>query len=103
MTAKSARAKATETTSDAGAEAPKYALPEGLFTLLDGEDRDEALEASGLSAEQAIEIYRWMLTVRTMDTRMVNLQRQGRIAFYGPITGQEAASVASGYVAIKKN
>jgi TPP-dependent pyruvate/acetoin dehydrogenase alpha subunit len=103
MTEKSARTKTTETTSDVGVEAPKYALPEGLFTLLDGEDREEALEASGLSAEQAIEIYRWMLTVRTMDTRMVNLQRQGRIAFYGPITGQEAASVASGYAATKKD
>ena len=99
MTAKSATAEA----ADAAVEPAKYALPEGLFTLLDGETRASALEESGLTPEQAIEIYRWMLTVRTMDTRMVNLQRQGRIAFYGPITGQEAASVASGYAVTDKD
>jgi len=99
MTAKSATAEA----ADAAVEPTKYALPEGLFTLLDGETRASALEDSGLTPEQAIEIYRWMLTVRTMDTRMVNLQRQGRIAFYGPITGQEAASVASGYAVTDKD
>ncbi len=42
-------------------------------------------------------LYRWMLSVRLFDERMVNLQRQGRIGFYGPITGQEAATVGSGY------
>ncbi|MBI4575297.1 MAG: pyruvate dehydrogenase (acetyl-transferring) E1 component subunit alpha [Planctomycetes bacterium] len=39
--------------------------------------------------------YLWMLTVRTIDGRMMHLQRQGRIAFYGPITGQEATVVGS--------
>jgi pyruvate dehydrogenase E1 component alpha subunit/2-oxoisovalerate dehydrogenase E1 component alpha subunit len=38
-----------------------------------------------------------MVLIRAMDARMVNLQRQGRIHFYGPITGQEAATVGSGY------
>ncbi len=44
-------------------------------------------------------MYRWMVLTRTLDARMVSLQRQGRIAFYGPITGQEAATVASGLAA----
>lgn len=40
--------------------------------------------------------YRWMRTARALDERMVALQRQGRIGFYGPATGQEAVSVAAG-------
>jgi pyruvate dehydrogenase E1 component alpha subunit len=40
--------------------------------------------------------YRWMRTARTLDARMVALQRQGRIGFYGPATGQEAVSIAAG-------
>lgn len=40
--------------------------------------------------------YRWMVFARTLDSRMLGLQRQGRIGFYGPATGQEAVSVAAG-------
>ncbi|MCI4336346.1 MAG: thiamine pyrophosphate-dependent enzyme [Thermoplasmata archaeon] len=43
--------------------------------------------------------YRWMIFARTLDSRMLALQRQGRIGFYGPATGQEAVSVAAGLVA----
>jgi pyruvate dehydrogenase E1 component alpha subunit/2-oxoisovalerate dehydrogenase E1 component alpha subunit len=40
--------------------------------------------------------YRWMLLARALDARMLGLQRQGRVGFYGPATGQEAVSVAAG-------
>lgn len=40
-------------------------------------------------------IYRAMLTVRIMDERCFNLQRQGRIHFYVGAKGQEACHVAS--------
>lgn len=50
-----------------------------------------------LSAEQKLEIYRSMLRVRILDDRMMTLQRQGRIGFYGACPGQEAASIASAY------
>ncbi|MBK8099773.1 MAG: 3-methyl-2-oxobutanoate dehydrogenase [Planctomycetes bacterium] len=36
-----------------------------------------------------------MVQVREFDRRMLMLQRQGRIGFYGPILGQEAATVGS--------
>jgi pyruvate dehydrogenase E1 component alpha subunit/2-oxoisovalerate dehydrogenase E1 component alpha subunit len=36
-----------------------------------------------------------MVEVREFDRRMLMLQRQGRIGFYGPILGQEAATVGS--------
>jgi 2-oxoisovalerate dehydrogenase E1 component alpha subunit len=39
---------------------------------------------------QAVDLYRWMLLSREMDERMVQLQRQGRIAFYIGAIGEEA-------------
>jgi pyruvate dehydrogenase E1 component alpha subunit len=46
--------------------------------------------------------YRWMRTARSLDQRMVALQRQGRVGFYGPATGQEAVSIAAG-LAVRPN
>ncbi|MBS1110965.1 MAG: 3-methyl-2-oxobutanoate dehydrogenase (2-methylpropanoyl-transferring) [Anaeromyxobacteraceae bacterium] len=43
-----------------------------------------------VSDEQAVDLYRWMLLSREMDERMVQLQRQGRIAFYIGAIGEEA-------------
>jgi pyruvate dehydrogenase E1 component alpha subunit/2-oxoisovalerate dehydrogenase E1 component alpha subunit len=42
-------------------------------------------------------LFRHMLKLRTLDGRMLSLQRQGRIGFYGTATGEEAAVVGSGY------
>lgn len=42
-----------------------------------------------------IELFRGMLRVRLLDGRMLNLQRQGRIGFFGQSTGQEAAIIGS--------
>ena len=42
-------------------------------------------------------LHRHMLVLRTMDSRMLSLQRQGRIGFYGLTTGQEAAVTGSAY------
>jgi len=50
-----------------------------------------------LSSAQQEEIYRAMVLIRTLDERMMTLQRQGRVGFYGACTGQEAACVASAY------
>ncbi len=50
-----------------------------------------------LSDAQLLEVYRHMLRLRTLDERMITLQRQGRVGFYGSCTGQEAATIASGY------
>lgn len=43
--------------------------------------------------EQLPVAYRWMTLARVLDERMLALQRQGRVGFYGPATGQEAVSV----------
>lgn len=39
-------------------------------------------------------IYRTMLLARMLDERCLTMQRQGRIGFYAPVMGQEAAQVA---------
>jgi pyruvate dehydrogenase E1 component alpha subunit len=50
-----------------------------------------------LSPAQLLEVYRAMLRIRVLDDRMITLQRQGRIGFYGACTGQEAATLATAY------
>ena len=42
-------------------------------------------------------MYRHMLGLRVLDQRMLSLQRQGRIGFYGTASGQEAAITGSAY------
>jgi 2-oxoisovalerate dehydrogenase E1 component alpha subunit len=46
-----------------------------------------------LSKAKMLEIYELMLRTRLLDERMLNLQRQGRIGFYVPSTGEEAAQI----------
>jgi len=53
---------------------------------------DPQLKSDALRA-----IYRAMLRVRLLDERMLSLQRQGRIGFYGLTTGEEAAVIGSAY------
>jgi pyruvate dehydrogenase E1 component alpha subunit len=43
--------------------------------------------------DRALEAYRWMVLSRSTDERCLSLQRQGRIGFYAPLLGQEAAQV----------
>lgn len=47
-----------------------------------------------LEGAEALRLYRAMVRIRTVDERMMTLQRQGRIGFYGACTGQEAAYLA---------
>jgi pyruvate dehydrogenase E1 component alpha subunit/2-oxoisovalerate dehydrogenase E1 component alpha subunit len=55
-----------------------------------------------MNPEQLLEVYRAMTLIRTLDERMMTLQRQGRIGFYGACTGQEAACIGSAY-ALRKS
>lgn len=48
-----------------------------------------------LGNEELVELYVEMQRIRIFDRRMLALQRQGRIGFYGPVKGQEATVVAS--------
>jgi pyruvate dehydrogenase E1 component alpha subunit/2-oxoisovalerate dehydrogenase E1 component alpha subunit len=50
-----------------------------------------------LAPERKVAMYAAMSLIRAMDTKMVILQRQGRIHFYGFVTGQEGAVAGSAY------
>jgi pyruvate dehydrogenase E1 component alpha subunit/2-oxoisovalerate dehydrogenase E1 component alpha subunit len=45
--------------------------------------------------ETMLRMYRFMLIIRLLDERMMILQRQGRIGFYGACTGQEAPPIGA--------
>jgi len=47
--------------------------------------------------EDLVRLFRHMVQMRVLDGRMLSLQRQGRIGFYGTATGQEAAITGSAY------
>ncbi len=68
-------------------------MVDALRVIRDDGSTDPALDPR-LADEDAVRLYRGMMLERILDTRMLALQRQGRIGFYGPSVGQEAAIVA---------
>ena len=67
----------------------------GLFQLV-REDGTPAHEARLPEAPLLLRMFREMLRVRMIDEKMLAKQRQGKIGFYGTVTGQEAVPVAAG-------
>jgi len=69
----------------------------GMLRILDEDGR----AAPGLDPELPVpdmkELYRAMLQVRIFDTRMLSLQRSGRIGFYGTAAGQEASTIGTAF------
>jgi pyruvate dehydrogenase E1 component alpha subunit len=71
----------------------------------------QVLEAAGkatklpadLTPEDLRAMYRAMLSTRLFDVRGMNLQRQGRIGFFVPSSGQEASQVGTSYAATKED
>ncbi len=79
----------------AGAAAPASAPDLGLLRVLRDDGSADAAVAPALPPDRLTALYRRMLFMRTFDLKMLGLQRQGRIAFYGTSIGQEAATVGS--------
>ncbi len=75
--------------------APSSAL--GLFRMLrpDGSLEEDAKLA--YSERELLAMHHAMRRIRRLDERLMRLQRQGRIGFYGAITGQEATPVAAAF------
>lgn len=69
-------------------------MGELVRVIRDDGSTDEALDPR-LAEPDVVRMYRFMLLERILDERMLALQRQGRIGFYGPSVGQEAAIVGS--------
>jgi pyruvate dehydrogenase E1 component alpha subunit len=65
-----------------------------LRVLRDDGSADPATDPL-LSADALLRAYREMRRLRLLDARMISLQRQGRIGFYGAAQGQEAVPIAT--------
>ncbi|MFZ0449111.1 MAG: pyruvate dehydrogenase (acetyl-transferring) E1 component subunit alpha [Desulfatiglandaceae bacterium] len=72
---------------------PAYQLE--YLAILDEKGKlDETLEPD-IPDELLLKLHRAMLLGRRFDERLLNLQRQGRIGTFAPITGQEAAQLGA--------
>ena len=67
-----------------------------LVALREDHSIDPSLDP-GLSQEDLLFLYSSMQRLRTLDEKAIALQRSGRIGFYAPSSGQEAAEVGAGF------
>lgn len=69
------------------------------FRLIDEEGNFDEAAGSGLDLkkEDFLELYRLMTLARRVDTEATALQRQGELAVYPPLIGQEAAQIGSAF------
>src|SRR5829696_2166144 len=69
----------------------------GLLSVIAENGRADPTTDPRLPSETVLSMYRHMRRVRLMEERMVGLQRQGRIGFFGTCTGQEAPPIATAF------
>ncbi|HZS40152.1 MAG TPA: thiamine pyrophosphate-dependent enzyme [Polyangia bacterium] len=77
------------------AEPPDTDPSLGLLQILPESGVPDPTRVPRLSADEVRRIYRGMVTIRVMDERLLAMQRQGRIGFYGEARGQEAAIIGA--------
>ena len=73
----------------------------GLFTVLRDDGTADPTNDPKIPRDVLLAGYRHVRRLRILDARMIVLQRQGRVGFYGACTGQEAVPIATGLVAQK--
>ena len=74
---------------------PRLASPIVPYQVLDPEGEVLA-DLPDLSDDRLRDLYTWMLFGRSLDTRGLQLQGQGRIGVWGPMAGQEATQAGLG-------
>ena len=79
------------TSSDKTPETVRILRPDGTV------EDPAAREALDLKEEDLRALYRFMALARQVDLECTALQRQGELAVYPPLIGQEAAQVGSAY------
>ena len=67
-----------------------------LTTVLREDGTADPATDPHLPGETLLRAYREMRRLRALDARMILLQRQGRVGFYGAAQGQEAVPIATG-------
>jgi pyruvate dehydrogenase E1 component alpha subunit len=68
----------------------------GLLRVLRDDGSTDPETDPHLPDEVLVRAYREMRRLRLLDARMIVLQRQGRVGFYGAAHGQEATPIATG-------
>lgn len=63
--------------------------------VVDEEGHVNKKEEPKISKEKVFALYTTLIRLRTLEGRMMNLQRAGRIGFYGGSVGQEATATGS--------
>ncbi|MEO7329254.1 MAG: thiamine pyrophosphate-dependent dehydrogenase E1 component subunit alpha [Minicystis sp.] len=76
-------------------EAPALAPDLGLLRVLRDDGSVDPATDPRMPDALLLRAYREMKRLRLLDARMILLQRQGRIGFYGACTGQEATPIAT--------
>lgn len=76
---------------------PQTPSGDEVFSILKEDGSFDAKLEPKIPAADLVQLYRTMTLTRTFDTRMVTLQRQGRISFYLPGPGEEATVVGAAY------
>jgi pyruvate dehydrogenase E1 component alpha subunit len=62
-----------------------------------GSEVPDAPLPDGLGEKDLLELYRWLILLRTFDERAVALQRQGRIGTYAIYWGEEGTQAGALY------
>lgn len=70
---------------------------EAVSVLQEDGTLSTSLSELGLDGDDAVALYRHMAEIRLLDSRMLTLQRQGRLGFYLTTAGEEATHVGSTY------
>ena len=74
---------------------PAVAADLGLLRVLDDDGTAVLPPDVPIDRELKLQAFREMKRVRLVDARMMLLQRQGRVGFYGTCTGQEATPIGA--------
>ena len=79
------------------------AIDLGLYRVLRDDGTADPAHDPKIDREVLLRAYREMRRLRAIDARMIVLQRQGRVGFYGACTGQEAVPIATGLAVSEKD
>ncbi len=69
----------------------------GLLQILGEDGRADPARVPKLAPAELVRMYRGMLMSRTLDARLLPMQRQGRIGFYIGAPGQEAGIIGGAH------
>jgi pyruvate dehydrogenase E1 component alpha subunit len=74
-----------------------YARATGLVQILDEQGQADPARVPALAPAELVQIFRGMVMSRLLDTRLLPMQRQGRIGFYIGASGQEAGMIGGAH------